>query len=206
MSFVHLHSHTEYGSLLDSLVNVEDMVQKAVDMNMPAISINDHGKASSFVSLYKKCRDANIKPIFGCELYTVNNMYEKDKDETRYHLNVMAKNKKGLKNLFKLVTKAHKDGYYYKPRIDFNILQQYKKGLIVSTACIQSRLAQYALNNKKEQAVEWANKYKNVFSDDFYLEIMGNNMEDQYLVNERLVKLGDYLDIPVIATNDIHYL
>ena len=206
MSFVHLHNHSDIGSLLDSLVSPEDLVKRSFEWDMPAVSVSDHASMSSFVRLFKHSQDYNIKPIFGCEFYVVDDMYDKNKNETRCHLNLIAKNKRGLHNLFKLVTLANKDGFYYRPRVDFNAIQKYSEGVICLTACLQSEISQFALNDKKEKAVNWVKKYKNVFGEDLYLEIMGNNLEDQYIINERLTKLGDFTNTPIVATNDVHYL
>jgi DNA polymerase-3 subunit alpha len=203
--FVQLHNHTAMGSLLDSMVRVDELVEKAKELNMPSVAISDHGSLSSFVRLYKKCKENDIKPIFGVEMYMVDNMNIKDKDEKKQHILLLAKNNKGLKNLFKIVTIGNKH-FYKKPQIDFELLKKYKEGLIVASACLAGKISQLALSEQYQEMEQEIKKYKNEFGDDYYLEIMANKMPDQIKVNKVLATASKRLGVPLIATNDIHYL
>jgi len=203
--FIHLHNHTARGSLLDSMVNTEELVKKAKEHDMPAIAISDHATLSSFVRFYKVCREHDVKPIFGVEMYMVDNINIKDKDEKKNHLLLLAKNKKGLKNLFKLITIGNKH-FYKKPNIDFETLKKHKEGLIVSSACLAGKVSQLALSEQYNEMEETIKKYKNEFGDDFYLEVMANKMDDQIQANKVIATASRKFNVPTIATNDLHYL
>ncbi|HUM43797.1 MAG TPA: DNA polymerase III subunit alpha [Fervidobacterium sp.] len=203
MAYCALHNHSYY-SFLDGFDSPKDIVKKAKELGHPAIAITDHGNVHGFVELYKAAKEEGIKPIFGCEFYTASNMYEKN--DERFHLIVLAKNKEGLKNLFKLVTLANTDGYYYKPRIDFNTLKEHSEGLIVMTACLAGEIPKALEINDIERAKELALQYKEIFGDDFYIEIMANNMDEQFVMNAKLANLARELDIELVATSDMHYI
>lgn len=206
-NFVQLHTHTDNGSLLDSMVDVENMVKKAKDMGMPAVAMTDHGTVHNIVNFYKACEKHSIKPIYGVEMYITNkSMHERDKEEKRHHILLLAKNEKGLKNIFKLITIANKEGFYYKPRIDFPLLKQYSEGIIVSSACLGGEIPSLLLEDKYQKAKNAVNRYKDVFGDDFYLEMMSNKLEEQYKANKLLVELAKDTNTKLVGTNDIHYL
>jgi len=210
MSFVHLHTHSHY-SLLDGLAKIDDLVKKAKELGMPALALTDHGVMYGLIEFYKKARKAGIKPILGVEAYVARNGH-KDKrpkiDDSSYHLVLLAKNETGYQNLIKLITIAHLDGFYYKPRVDLALLEKYHEGLICSSACLIGEVARHFLNNDDKKAEETAKKYQQIFgAGNYYLEVQHHpNIEKQKVVNEKIIGLGQKLDIPIIATNDIHYL
>ena len=202
--FVQLHNHSTM-SLLDGFNKPTEIVEKAKEMGHKAVALTDHGNMFGFLNFYKKAKEEGIKPIIGIEFYITDDADEKDTRQTN-HLLVLAKNETGLNNLMKLISKANVDGFYYKPRIDFDWLKDYSEGLIVSSACLQGKVAQLLMDNRYEEAEKEVERYKEVFGDDFYLEIMANKIEDQVDVNEKMIDLAKYTDTKLIATNDIHYL
>ncbi len=206
MKFTHLHTHSHY-SLLDGLAKIGDIVQKAKDYNMDSVALTDHGVMYGAVEFYEKALAENVKPIIGLEAYLVDGSRHDRTKQPRYHVVLLAKNKTGYNNLLKLTTLAHLEGYYYKPRIDWEILSKYKEGLIVSSACVQGEVPRTFLNNGIDAAKDVAKKYLNLFGSDFYLEVQRHpNVEGQEEANQGLIKLGKELSIPLIATNDVHYL
>ena len=157
--FVHLHSHSHY-SLLDGLVRIDQLVEKAKATGMHAMALTDHGNLYGTIEFYKKCKKAGIKPIIGCELYVAANMYDKQRDVSGanyYHLTVLARNNEGYHNLIQLVTKAHLEGFYYKPRIDKNLLRKYSAGLIGLSGCLSGEISRSLLfgNYEKAMAIAW---------------------------------------------------
>jgi len=210
MSFVHLHNHTHY-SLLDGLTNLDDFIAKAKDQGCPALAITDHGVMYGVVEFYKKCKKAGIKPIIGVEAYVApNSRFDKNtrSDARNYHLLLLAKNNIGYQNLIKLTSKAHLEGFYYKPRIDWEILKEYHEGLIACTACMGGEIPSLILAKQLDQAKEKILAYNNLFGqDNFYLEIQDHpELEGQIRLNEQLKKFSKELNIPLVVTNDIHYL
>jgi len=202
---IHLHVHTEY-SFLDGFCRIKDIPKKAKEMGQNAVAISDHGVMHGFVDFYKECKANEVKPIIGEEFYIVDDLNKKEKRETRYHLILLAKNNEGLRNLNKLSSISFLDGFYNKPRIDFETLKEHSNGLICLSACLGGRVAQRLMNDEYDKAKEVALKYKELFNDDYYLEIQANEYEDQFGTNEKLVKLSKDTDIPLVATVDIHYL
>ncbi len=209
MKFVHLHTHSHY-SLLDGLAKIDELVEAAKEYGMPALAVTDHGSMYGVVELYQKAKKEGIKPIIGCEMYIVENMYDKRfvrGDKMYYHLTLLAENNQGYKNLVKLVTKGHLEGFYYKPRIDKNLLREYSEGLIGMSACLGGELPQTILKKKYDKAKKIALDYEKIFGkDNFFIEIQVHpNIEDQNIVNPQLIKLARELNIPMVATQDSHY-
>lgn len=208
MDFVHLHVHTEY-SLLDGAIRINELVKKIKQNNMKAVAITDHGNMFGVVNFYKECIKNDIKPIIGMEAYVAKRSH-KDKeaklDTEPNHLILLAKNNIGYKNLIKLSSISYTDGFYYKPRIDKELLKKYSDGLICLSACIAGEIPRKIINNNYEGAKESAIEFKNIFGNDFYLEVQSNKISEQILVNQKLIQLSKELDIPLVATNDCHYL
>ncbi len=204
--FVHLHVHSHY-SLLDGLIKIDDLIKRAQEYNMEAVALTDHGVMYGAVEFFQKARAAGIKPIIGVEAYLVANRFKKDRSQARYHLVLLAKNNTGYHNLLKLTTKAHLEGYYYKPRIDWEILEKYKEGLIALSACLQGEVPQTFLQQGLGAAKKVVQKYLSLFGDDFYLEVQRHpNLPRQDEANKGVLQLGKELGVPVVATNDAHYL
>ncbi|MDO5557519.1 MAG: DNA polymerase III subunit alpha [Clostridia bacterium] len=206
--FVHLHVHSEF-SLLDGANRIKDLPVRAKELGMNAIAITDHGAMFGVIDFYKECKKNGVKPIIGCEVYVAPRT-RKDREpsiDNKYnHLILLAKDNEGYKNLSKLVSLSYLEGFYYKPRIDKEILEKYSKGLICCSACLAGEISQAILNNDMEEAKKAALWYKNLFNDDYYLEIQNNGLSEQVLVNQKLVQLSKELEIPLVATNDAHYL
>ncbi len=209
MSFVHLHVHTVY-SLLDGMTQIKDLVKKVKADSQPAVAITDHGVAFGAVKLFDACKAEGIKPIIGCEFYeapkerVLKQKVEGEKDY--YHLVLLVKNEVGYKNYCKLVTRSNTEGFYYKPRIDRELLKEFHEGLICLSACVAGRIPQDILKGdlkKAEEDIEW---YKDVFGDDFYLEIQNHGLKEEALVAQELVSMGSRLGVKLVCTNDCHYL
>ncbi|MDD3971511.1 MAG: DNA polymerase III subunit alpha [Clostridia bacterium] len=207
--FVHLHVHTEF-SLLDGSTKIQEMVSKAKEMGMKAVAITDHGVMYGILQLYKSCISIGIKPIIGCEVYTARRK-RTDKvhglDSTQGHLVLLAKNNTGLHNLMKIVSQSFEDGYYYKPRVDTELLRQYSEGIIALSACLSGEIPEAILEKDYEKAKNKANQYVDIFGkENFFLELQYNKIPEQSVVNQQLIKLSNEMDIPLVATNDVHYL
>ena len=206
--FVHLHIHSEF-SLLDGANRIKDLPVRAKELGMKAIAITDHGVMYGAIDFYKACKKEGIKPIIGCEVYVApRSRHDKEPNiDNRYnHLILLAKDNQGYKNLSKLVSIGFTEGYYYKPRIDLEVLEQYSEGLICLSACLAGSVNQALLNGQTEKAEEIALWHKKVFGEDYYIEIQNNGIKEQVLANQKLVQLARKLDIPLVATNDAHYL
>lgn len=207
-NFVHLHTHTEY-SLLDGANRIKDLVARVKELGMDSIAITDHGVMFGAVEFYKECKKQGIKPIIGCEVYVApRSRFQKEAniDNHPAHLILLAKNNEGYKNLTNLVSMGFTEGFYYKPRIDLEILEKYHEGLICLSACLAGSVNKEILNGNMEKAKEVAKWYKGVFGEDYYLELQPNGMREQVLANQKLIEIGRELDIPLVATNDCHYL
>lgn len=206
--FVHLHVHSEF-SLLDGANRIKDLPVRAKELGMDAIALTDHGVMYGAIDFYKACKKEGVKPIIGCEVYVApRGRFDKEPgiDNKYYHLILLAKNNEGYKNLSKLVSLGFVDGYYYKPRIDLEILEKYHEGLICLSACLAGAVNQALLNGNNEKAEEIALWHKKVFGEDYYIEIQNNGIQEQVLANQKLITLARKLDIPLVATNDAHYL
>lgn len=208
-NFVHLHVHTEY-SLLDGANRIKDLIQRVKELGMDSIAITDHGVMYGVVDFYKEAVKNGIKPILGCEVYTAKrNMKDKQPgiDSNYGHLVLLAKNQIGYKNLMKIVSLGFTEGYYYKPRVDYETLEKYSEGIIALSACLSGDIPSAILNNDYERAVELSNNLNRIFGQgNFYLELQHNGISEQNLVNQQLIKLSGELGIPLVATNDAHYL
>lgn len=224
MSFVHLHLHTQY-SILDGLTSCKKLFTRAQELGMEAVSITDHGNMYGVVEFLKCANDKSnknpdksykVKPIVGCEVYVTRHFPHQEKKTGYYHLILLAKNYEGYKNLMKIVSLGHIEGFYYRPRIDHEILEKYHENLICSSACLAGEIPQAILKGDLEGAREAILWHKNIFGEDYYLEVMLHKTEvpgmslrtyeEQKKVNEAIFALGKELGVKVIATNDVHFL
>ncbi len=202
--FTHLHCHTEY-SLLDGAIRISDLCSRAVDLGMPAAAITDHGNLFGALNFYLEARKFGIKPIIGCEVYIAHSHHQ-DREQLRYHLVLLAMNRNGYQNLIRIVTKGWLDGFYYKPRVDKDILKRHSQDLIALSACLQGEV-QYALRQQGyDQARARALEYASIFPGRFYLELEANGIPEQQEVNDGLLEMSRDTGLPVVATNDCHYL
>jgi DNA polymerase-3 subunit alpha len=209
-SFIHLHLHSEY-SLLDSTLKIDDLLKKALAFQMPAVALTDHGSILGAVNFYKKALQSEIKPIIGSELYLApRSRFDKPnrrEDELNYfHLLVLVKNDQGYRNLCELITASFLEGFYRKPRIDKELLEKYKDGLLVMSSCIQGEVPHHLLRGREDKAVEAARWYQEVFKDNFFLEIQNHGLPEQLQVLPQLTDMANKLSIPLVASNDVHYL
>lgn len=211
MKFVHLHVHSHY-SLLDGLTKIDELIEAARADGAEALAITDHGVLYGAIEFYQKCRKAGIKPIIGLEAYLAPasrlDKVSHGEEKNYYHLLLLAKNLAGYKNLIKLTTSAHLEGFYYKPRIDWEVLEKYHEGLIASTACLAGEIPRLIRAGKIERARQRIREYSELFGPgNFYLEIMPHpELEGQEEINQKLIEWSRELNIPLVATNDIHYL
>lgn len=207
MSYVPLHLHTEY-SLLDGAIKIKELVDFCKNNNMPACAITDHGVMYGAIDFYKRAKQNNVKPILGCEFYVhTGDITEKDPNNNpNFHLVLLAKNLQGYKNLIKLVSIAHLEGFYYKPRINHELIEKYSEGLICLSACLGGEINAYVLQGKVEKAKEVAQWYKNIFKDDYYIELQDHDLKEQKQANPILINIANELNIEMVITNDSHYL
>ncbi|MFC5647609.1 DNA polymerase III subunit alpha, partial [Paenibacillus solisilvae] len=206
--FVHLHVHSEF-SLLDGAVRIRDLVARASEHGMKALALTDHGVMYGAVPFYKACLERGIQPIIGCEVYfTTGSRFDKGarKDNPTYHLILLAKNETGYRNLMKLSSIGHLEGFHYKPRIDLESLEAHAEGLICLSSCLGSEIAQHLLHDKAEEARAAALRYRRMFGDDFYLELQDHGLLEQKKVLIGTIALSRETGIPLVATNDVHYL
>jgi DNA polymerase III subunit alpha len=231
--WVPLHVHSQY-SILDAAASIQGLAQAAASLGMPALALTDHGNLFGAVDFYKACKEVKVKPIIGCEVYVApESRFDKKKEygaRTNFHLTLLAKNKQGYHNLCKLSSLGYLDGFYYHPRIDNELLQQYKEGLICLSGCLSSRISHEALNGSKESLIKLILWYQELFGDDFYLELQRHPMSQEDLhadgifqeswlvqqyedyiakqnkVNKALIEISKELRIPCVATNDTHYI
>jgi len=206
--FVHLHLHTEF-SLLDGATRIKELVKRVADFNMPAVAISDHGVLYGAIDFYNACQGAGIKPIIGCEVYLApRSIKDKTKqDQTSYHLLLLAKDEVGYKNLIRLSTIANLEGFYYKPRVDKQILREHAQGLIATSSCLAGEIPDALLKNDYERARRLLEEYLDIFGrENFYIELQDHGLPEQRKVNEGLLKLAEQYRLPLLATNDAHYL
>jgi len=210
VNFVHLHNHSEY-SLLDGACRVGDLASKAAEMGMPAIALTDHGVMHGVIEFYQKCRAQGIKPIIGCEVYVAPRT-RKDRDPRQdssyYHLLLLAKNEIGYRNLLKICSIGHLEGFYYKPRVDKEVLHQYREGLVCLSACLAGEVADAYIEKKDAgEAHNIAALYREIYGpENFFLELQDHGLEEQKALNEYLLRMSEQMRIPLVATNDIHFL
>ena len=209
MSFTHLHVHTEY-SLLDGSSKIKELVHQAKELGMDSIAITDHGAMYGVIDFYKAAKAEGIKPIIGCEIYvTTGSRFDKEAsqgDKRYYHLVLLAKNDTGYHNLMKIVSRGFTEGFYYKPRVDYEVLEKYSEGLIALSACLAGEVATYIRENNYEKAKDTALKLQDLFGkDNFFLELQDHGIPDQTKVNTALLKMSKETGIDLVATNDIHY-
>jgi len=204
--FVHLHVHTEY-SLLDGACRVRELVEEVKAQGMGAVAITDHGAMYGAVEFYGACREAGIKPIIGCEAYLSPQGHTSREKGESYHLLLLAESDEGYRNLMKLCTIANTDGFYYKPRLDYDLLYRYREGIIATSACLAGELSSLLLEGRDEEAFARAGLYLDIFGrDNFFVEVMHNALPDQRVANRKLLELARRMDLRVVATNDVHYL
>ena len=206
MQFTHLHLHTEY-SLLDGTARIGDVIERAKELGMDSIAITDHGAMYGVVDFYRKAVAEGIKPIIGSEVYVApGSLLDKTKAMKEYsHLVLLAKDNEGYKNLMRLSSIGFMQGFYHKPRIDYDVLEQHKEGLICTSACLAGDIPRYIMSADQESADELAMRLRDMFGEDFYLELMDHNLPEQKQVNAKLIEMGSRLNIPLVATNDVHY-
>ena len=206
--FTHLHVHTEY-SLLDGACRIDELVKRAASLGQKSLAITDHGVMYGAVAFYKAAKKAGIKPIIGCEVYVApRSRFDKNHalDSVRYHLILLCKNETGYKNLIKLVSSAWTEGFYVKPRVDFDLLKEHSEGLIALSGCLFGEVAQNILSQNEEAALETAKRYNAIFGKgNYYLEVQNHGMPEELQVISGAAKISDLTGIPLAATNDVHY-
>ena len=210
-NFIHLHNHSHY-SLLDGACRIDDLVKAAVANDMEALALTDHGVMFGAVEFYQKCTKAGIKPILGVEAYIAprsrkdKTLRREDVGDTNFHLLLLAKNERGYKNLMYMVSMGFLEGFYYRPRIDKELLREYHEGIICSSACLQGEVAYRSVHLGYEAGRDAAREYREIFGDDYYLEVHNHGIPEEAQASEMVFEIGKELDIPVLVTNDIHYL
>jgi DNA polymerase-3 subunit alpha len=209
--FVHLHNHTQY-SLLDGALKIDDMVARAAEFGMPAVAITDHGNMFGAVKFYKAARQAGLNPIVGCETYIApgdrrERKIRADVPESSFHLTLLCRNETGYRNLIKLVSHAYLEGFYYRPRIDKELLAEHAEGLIGMSGCLKGEVNYYLRRGDESRAMETAGQYQDILGPgNFYLEVMRNGFDEQEKIVPGILELAGNLDLSVVATNDCHYL
>lgn len=209
MAFTHLHVHTQY-SLLDGACRIERLVSKAKELGQTALAITDHGVMYGVIDFYRECLKNDIKPIIGCEIYLAprsrfDKTFELDREYT--HMVLLCENDIGYKNLIKIVSKGFTEGFYNKPRIDEDLLEEYHEGLICLSACLSGDIPKLILKGEYNRAKEKALYYQNLFGkDNFFIELQNHDIERQKTVNASLIKIAKEIDCPMVVTNDCHYV
>ena len=220
-SFTHLHLHSQY-SLLDGAIRLSDLFKRGQELEMPAIACTDHGNMFGGIDFYTRAIKAGIKPILGSEIYftpgsrhdrrapknlkTLDSQDEVEGKHQIHHLILLCKNLKGYHNLCKLLSKAYQEGFYYKPRADVDLLREYSEGLIATTACLKGEVGYNLFTGQDERAYQAAMKFREIFKDDFYLEIQENGIPEQADVNKKIIAFAKEQSISLVATNDCHYI
>ena len=209
MAFSHLHVHTEY-SLLDGAARIPDLIAETKRLGMDSIAITDHGNMFGVVEFYKAAKAGGIHPVIGCEVYmAARTMHDSDPvlDRKQSHLVLLAENQTGYKNLMKIVSAAYKDGFYYKQRADKELLRKYSGGLIALSACIEGDIPEYLLKNDYSNAKKEALELLGIFGENnFFLEMQDHSMEEEKRINPEIIRLSQETGIPLVVTNDVHYI
>ena len=207
--FTHLHLHTQF-SLLDGACRLGELVSRAKELGMTSLAITDHGNMYGAVDFYRECKKQGIKPIIGCEVYVApRSRYDKDKNfDSKYnHLILLVKNEIGYKNLIKMVSLSYTEGFYFKPRIDRDLLEKYSEGLVCLSACVVGEIPQLLLQRDYDGAKRAALWFNSVFGDgNFYLEMQNHGLDEERVVVDGLKRLSVDTGIPLVATNDVHYV
>ena len=209
MSFAHLHVHTEF-SLLDGSNKIKEYVSRVKELGMNSAAITDHGVMYGVIDFYREAKKQGINPILGCEVYVApNSRFDREitgGDDRYYHLVLLAENEEGYANLTKIVSKGFVEGYYYKPRVDKELLRKYHKGIIALSACLAGEVARFLTKGLYEEAKKTALEYQEIFGEgNFFLELQDHGIPEQGLVNQQLFKMSEETGIELVATNDIHY-
>ena len=208
-SFIHLHCHSEY-SVLDGALKTKDLVSAAYENNMPAVALTDHGNIFGAVTFFREAKERKVKPILGCEVYVApRSRFDKspeNKGPRHFHLILLVKDEKGYKNLCQLITHSYLEGFYYRPRVDKELLARYGEGFIALSGCLQGEISHYLSLEIEDRAEEVALEYSSLFpGGNFYIEIQDHGLELQKKVKPQLIRLARKLNLPLIATNDVHY-
>ena len=205
-SFVHLHLHSQY-SLLDGSIKFDELIERAKEISMPAVAVTDHGNLFGAYEFFEKAKSRGVKPIIGCELYVTPTLkLDKPSDGKNYHLTALCMNEEGYSNLSRLVTRGYFEGFYRRPRVDHEMLAEHNKGLIILSGCMSSELSQAIFKKDLKDQLKIASTYKEIFGDRYYLEVQAIDLPEQRRINKGLRKIGDRLDIKLVATNDCHFL
>ena len=209
MAFTHLHVHTEY-SLLDGSCKIKELVEQAKALGMDSLAVTDHGVMFGVIDFYKAAKAAGIRPIIGCEVYVTNgSRFDKEgnhSEDRYYHLVLLAENNTGYSNLMKIVSRGFLDGFYYKPRVDYEVLETYHEGIIALSACLAGEIPRNIVRGMYDEACQVARRYEAIFGKgNFFLELQDHGIAEQKMVNTQLVRMSQELGIELVATNDIHY-
>ena len=209
MNFTHLHTHTEY-SLLDGSNKIKEYVARVRELGMDSAAITDHGVMYGVIDFYRAAKEAGINPILGCEVYVApNSRFDKETgagEDRYYHLVLLAENNQGYQNLMKIVSAGFVEGYYYKPRVDLEVLREHHEGIIALSACLAGEVSRYLTRSLYEEAKEAALRYREIFGENnFFLELQDHGIPEQKMVNSQLLRMSQELNIPLVATNDVHY-
>ncbi len=210
MAFTHLHVHTEY-SLLDGSCKIKEIAERAKELGMDSLAITDHGVMYGVIDFYRAAKAAGVKPVIGCEVYVApGSRFDKEtgnNEEKYYHLVLLAENNTGYSNLMKIVSKAFVEGFYYKPRVDYELLKEYGEGIIALSACLAGEVQRYLSRGFYEEGKKAALKYQEIFGKgNFFLELQDHGIPEQKAVNSGLLRMSKELGIELVATNDVHYI
>ncbi|MGA2155746.1 MAG: DNA polymerase III subunit alpha, partial [Bryobacteraceae bacterium] len=206
MPFVHLHCHTDY-SLLDGACDIDQLMQLAVEQKMPAVAMTDHGNLFGAVKFYNAARKAGVRPVIGCEMYVARQGHKSRSDGAYNHLVLLCENQEGYRNLIKLVSTAYLDGFYYKPRVDLELLAQHSKGLIALSACLKGHIAETILSDQYDEAKRLAFTYADIFGkNNYFLEVQDHHLDQDKRLIPQVNRLSQETGLALVVTNDSHYL